>query len=236
MMNNTTVDSQEVAKFSELAAQWWDTEGPFKTLHDLNATRIEFIQSKVTLQKKRFLDVGCGGGILAEGLAALGANVTGLDASKEVIAAAKAHAQAQEVHIRYVAKSLEAFKARPFDVITCMEMLEHVSQPEVIMMEAARLLKPGGYLFLSTLNRTVSAFTGAIIAAEYLLNILPRQTHDYKKFIKPSELAAMVRQAGMEVVALSGLSYNPFKRTAVLQQSVRMNYLMACRKPEYHVS
>ena len=230
MTKKTTIDSLEVAKFAQLASQWWDTEGALKTLHDINPARMEFISNFTTLVNQTVLDVGCGGGILCEGLAMAGAKVTGLDVEVEAITAARIHAQQSKLKIDYVCQPIEEYSADSFNIITCMEMLEHVSDPALVLEHCSRLLAPGGYLFLSTINRTLSAYATVIVAAEYILDLLPRQTHDYQKFIKPSELAAMARACGLEVLGLSGLSYNPLSRIAGLEDSVAGNYLMACRK------
>lgn len=230
MKTKTTVDSLEVAKFAQHASQWWDTEGPLKTLHDINPARIEFMQKFTDFNGHRVLDVGCGGGVLSEAMAKQGAIVTGLDVESQAIATAEAHAAEHQLQINYVCQPIEEYEADVYDLVTCMEMLEHVSEPQLVIDHCARLLKPGGYLFLSTINRTPQAYAGVIIAAEYMLGLLPRQTHDYKKFIKPSELAAMVRAAGLETVSMAGMSYNPFTREASLQDSIKMNYLLACRK------
>ncbi len=227
----TTIDALEVAKFSQLATQWWDREGPLKTLHDINPIRIEFIRKFTGLADQHILDVGCGGGILSEGIHACGARVVGLDVEVDAIAAARSHAAASQLSIEYVCQPIETLEACPFDIVTCMEMLEHVTEPQLVIEHCTRLLKPGGYLFLSTINRTPTAYATAIIAAEYILELLPRQTHDFDKFIRPSELARMVRGAGLETVGLAGMAYNPFTRTASLQDSVTINYLLACRKP-----
>jgi 2-polyprenyl-6-hydroxyphenyl methylase/3-demethylubiquinone-9 3-methyltransferase len=230
MTDKTTIDAVEVAKFAKHASQWWDTDGPFKTLHDINPARITFIESFIDITDSMVLDVGCGGGLLSEGLASKAAIVTGLDVEPDAIATAKSHAKQHKLRIKYVCQPIEEYKAATFDFITCMEMLEHVSCPQLVIEQCARLLKPGGYLFLSTINRTIKAYASVILAAEYLLGLLPRQTHDVDKFIKVSELSAMVRNAGLEMVAVSGLAYNPFKRHASLQSDVSVNYLMACKK------
>lgn len=232
MNKRSTVDNEEVKKFEQLALTWWDASGPLKTLHDINPARLSFIEQYVTLDGKRVLDVGCGGGILSEAMTKRKADVIGLDVAQESIGTAAAHARQENLQIDYVCTPLEEFQASAFEVITCMEMLEHVPEPSVIIEECVRLLKPGGYLFLSTINRTVKAYASAIIAAEYLLGIIPRQTHEYKKFIKPSELAHMVREQGLQVKGLSGMSYNPFTRQADLCASVSVNYLLACCLPE----
>lgn len=230
MKNKTTVDASEVAKFAQHASQWWDTEGPLKTLHDINPTRIQFMQKFVEFKGQHVLDVGCGGGVLAEGIALKGAIVTGLDVEEQAIETARIHAKKNKLSIDYTCQPIETFDTKPFDVVTCMEMLEHVSEPQLVVEHCARLLKPGGYLFLSTINRTIQAYGSVIIAAEYVLGLLPRQTHDYDKFIKPSELATMVRAAGLETVDMAGMAYNPFTREASLDDSIKVNYLLACRK------
>ena len=232
MSEQTTVDPVEVAKFAQYSSQWWDVNGPLKTLHDINPTRLEFITKFSPLSGKTVLDIGCGGGILCEGMASIGAQVTGLDVEIDAIATAQSHAQTRGLTIEYICQPIEQYlldKPAMFDVITCMEMLEHVPEPQVVIQHAARLLKPGGLLFLSTINRTIKAYASAIVAAEYIFNLLPRQTHDYEKFIKPSELSAMLRAEGLEAKSIAGMDYNPFSRTASLQSSVAVNYLvLAC--------
>lgn len=230
MLTNTTVDPQEVAKFAQHATEWWNIEGPLKTLHDINPVRLEFIQSHTILSGRYVLDVGCGGGILCEGLAERGAIVTGLDVEVDAVSVAQAHALQRQLSIDYVCQPIELFASNQYNIITCMEMLEHVQEPHLVIEHAARLLEPGGYLFLSTINRTVKAYATAILAAEYVLDLLPRQTHDFDKFIKPSELASMTRAAGCEIIGMKGMSYNPLTRNAQLQDSVAVNYLLACRK------
>lgn len=231
MTNISTVDADELNKFAALSQEWWDEAGALKTLHDINPARMAFIQQHTALADKRVLDIGCGGGILAEALAKQKAIVCALDAEPEAIVIAKQHAAAAHLSIDYQHAYLEEYEASPFDVITCMEMLEHVPKPEPIIEHAVRLLKPGGYLFLSTINRNLAAYASAIVAAEYILKLLPRQTHDFAKFIKPAELAAITRKYGLETLALTGMSYNPFTRVADLCDSVGVNYLMCCRKP-----
>ena len=233
MNKKTTIDDLEIAKFSQHASEWWDPDGPLKTLHDINATRLEYIFKHAAVSGKKILDIGCGGGILCEGLAAAGASVFGLDAEPNAIVAARAHALKQGLSIQYDSEPVEDYcadRSGVFDIITCMEMLEHVTTPAVVIQHAARLLKPDGLLFLSTINRTLKAYALAIVAAEYVLNILPRQTHDYEKFIKPSELAQMTREAGLEMLSIAGLDYHPFTRRASLVRDVDVNYLMVCRK------
>ncbi|CDZ79092.1 3-demethylubiquinone-9 3-methyltransferase [Legionella massiliensis] len=232
MTNKSTVDSQEIAKFAQHAAHWWDKNGPLKTLHDINPARIEYILSYQDLAKKTVLDVGCGGGILSEAMAAAGAQVNGLDVASDALAVAEEHAKKSRLAINYVCSPIEDYEAKAFDIVTCMEMLEHVQEPQLVIEHCARLLKPEGYLFLSTINRTLKAYATAVVAAEYILGLLPRQTHDFAKFIKPSELASMVRNAGLEFCGMVGMSYNPISRTAKLVESVEVNYLLACYKPK----
>lgn len=227
--SGSTIDLQEVNKFAQLATQWWDLHGPLKTLHDINPIRLSFILSHGDLNDKRVLDVGCGGGILCEAMAKAGAYVTGIDAECDAIGAAQAHAQAQQLEINYQCMPVEEYEGELFDVVTCMEMLEHVQQPELVLEHCRRLLKPGGLLFLSTINRTAKAYASAIIAAEYVLRLLPRQTHDYTKFIKPSELSAIGRKLGLSLVEMKGMAYNPFTHDASLSDDVAVNYLMVLR-------
>jgi len=230
MNKQTTIDPLEVAKFAQHASEWWNPEGPLKTLHDINPARIDFIQKYKGLSTARVLDIGCGGGILCEGMAELGASVTGLDVEEDAIVSAKIHAKESKLSIDYVCEPVEDYTAASYDVVTCMEMLEHVTSPQLVIDNGVRLLKEGGYFFLSTINRTLAAYATVVVAAEYILELLPRQTHDFEKFIKPSELAAMVRAAGLETVGMAGMAYNPLTRTASLQDSVAVNYLLACRK------
>lgn len=231
MKKNSTVDSLEVAKFAQHANEWWAKDGAFKTLHAINPVRLDFIQQFTSLAGLRVLDVGCGGGILCESLAKRGAVVTGLDVGEDAIACARAHALNSRLSIDYVCQPIETYDAAPFDHITCMEMLEHVQHPEQVIQHCFRLLNTGGFLFLSTLNRTVRAYATAIVAAEYILGLLPRQTHDFDKFIKPNELARMARTAGFETMGLSGLAYNPITSMATLVDAVDVNYLLVCQKP-----
>lgn len=233
MTTSSSINLQEVAKFSQLAASWWDKNGPFKTLHDINPVRLSFIKNHTPLGEQRFLDVGCGGGILTEALAKAGALAMGLDVDEAIIQAAKQHAVDQALSISYVCCPLETYEAPLFDAITCMEMLEHVDDPKKILGHCARLLKPNGLLFLSTINRTLKAYGAAIIGAEYLLKILPKQTHDYQKFIKPSELVSMARTAHLELLDLQGMGYNPWTRQAYLQPDVSVNYLLCFKKGSY---
>ena len=228
----TTIVEEEVAKFANYAKEWWQLDGAFRTLHDINPLRLNYITQHVSLNNQRVLDIGCGGGILSEALAKRGGIVTGLDVEPEAIEVAKKHASSEQLNIQYICQSLESWQAEPFPIITCMEMLEHVSDPQIILNEAARLLAPGGYLFLSTINRNTIAYAKVILAAEYVLGLLPRQTHDYQRFIKPSELAAMARSADLEVLDISGMNYSPLSRSASLTRSLSDNYLMVLRSAE----
>lgn len=223
----STIDTQEVNKFAQHANDWWDSQGPLKTLHDINDTRLAFISQFINLKDIRVLDVGCGGGILCEAMAKVGAKVTGIDAANEAIIVAKDHAKEHQLIIEYQSMPIEEFESESFSAVTCMEMLEHVQNPELVLEHCKRLLKPNGFLFLSTISRTMKAYASAIIAAEYVLNILPKQTHDYNKFIKPSELIAMARSFDLNLIAMNGLHYNPLSRTASLSSDVSVNYLLA---------
>jgi 2-polyprenyl-6-hydroxyphenyl methylase/3-demethylubiquinone-9 3-methyltransferase len=229
MNNESTVNAEEVDKFAQYAKQWWDTEGPLKTLHDINESRLQFIMHHLPLSGVSVLDVGCGGGILCEAMAKSGAIVTGIDAEKQAIQTAEEHAQTNNLSIDYFCIPVEEHKNEPYDVITCMELLEHVDYPGLVLEHCKRLLKPNGFLFLSTINRTIKAYATAIIAAEYILNLLPRLTHDYQKFIKPSELMTMARSLGFNLMDMKGMNYNPILRTSSLTSEVQVNYLMVLR-------
>ncbi len=221
-------DQSEVEKFNRIASTWWALQGPFKALHALNPCRLAFIQSHATLIHKHVLDIGCGGGILAEGLAKAGAQVTGIDMAEAALQIAKTHAQHHALTIDYQHSTAEAFAsqhAEKYDVITCMELLEHVPDPASLLQACYALLKPSGQLFISTLNRTPKAFLFAIVGAEYLLNLIPRGTHRYSQFIRPSELEACARQQGFTLAALRGVHYNPLTAQAALQTDVSVNYL-----------
>lgn len=229
-MTHSTIDPNEIHKFAAHKEDWWDINGPLKTLHDINSARLMFILKHTALQDKRVLDVGCGGGILSEGLAQNGAFVTAIDAEPNAIETAKKHADLLHLSIDYHCSSLEVYENTPFDLITCMELLEHVNDYSQVIAHAARLIKKDGLLFLSTINRTLSAYLTAIVGAEYLLSILPRQTHDYHKFIRPSELARVLRHYGFEVIQLKGMQYNPFTRKASLSDSTAVNYLLVAKR------
>ena len=227
------VDLTEIAKFDALAASWWDREGQSKPLHEINPLRLSYIQQRCTLEEKQVIDIGCGGGILSEALAQSGAKVTAIDMGESALNVAKLHALEAELSIDYQLSTAEAIvKAKPeqFDVITCLEMLEHVPDPDAIIAACARLVKPGGHLFFSTLNRNPKAYLLAVVGAEYMLNMLPKGTHDYKKFIKPAELAASCRRSGLTVLDMTGLSYNPLFKQYKLGTDVSVNYLMHCQK------
>ena len=233
-MNAANVNPAETAKFDRLASRWWDPDGESRPLHDLNPVRLGYIAERCTLQGVRALDVGCGGGLLSEALARSGAQVTAIDLAPAVLDVARLHLHESGLAVDYREVSVELLAAdmpAAFDVVTCMEMLEHVPDPASVIGACARLLKPGGRLFLSTLNRTPLAFGAAIVGAEHLLRLLPRGTHHYAQFLKPSEIAADLRSAGLVLDDLSGLAYNPLTRKAWLSGSVAVNYLACASKP-----
>ena len=223
------VDAGEIAKFSELASRWWDDTSEFKPLHDINPLRLDFINERVDLKGKNVLDVGCGGGILSESLANRGANVTGIDLGQAPLSVARLHLKESNLNVDYQCISAEDFAEQQpgtFDVITCMEMLEHVPDPASVITACARLVKPGGHVFFSTINRNPKAWLLAIVGAEYILNMLPRGTHEYRKLIKPSELSSWARHADLSVRELTGMHYNPVLRQYWLGPGVDVNYLM----------
>lgn len=227
------VDQQEIEKFSAHASNWWDPTGDMKPLHMINPLRMKFITEQVDLDHKQVLDVGCGGGILTESLAKAGANTSGLDLAEDSILVAKQHAQDNGLNINYINQSVEDLAdshSEQFDVICCMEMLEHVPDPNSIIESCAKLLKPGGHAFFSTLNRNPKSYLFAILGAEYMLKLLPKGTHSYSKFIKPSELAAWCRHAQLEWQKTAGLSYNPLNQTYSLSRDIGVNYLAYCQK------
>jgi len=230
----TNADPAELDKFGALAARWWDTQSEFKPLHAINPLRLSWVQMlSGGLAGKKVLDVGCGGGILSESLAAAGADVTGIDLSERALQVARLHSLETGVDVDYQlvsAESLAATQPAAFDVVTCMEMLEHVPDPAAIGRACAQALKPGGWLFLSTLNRNLKSFLYAIVGAEYLLRMLPRGTHSYEHFIRPSELSSHVRAAGLLPDRITGLTYNPLTRAYALSTDASVNYLMAARK------
>ena len=233
-MTEQNVDPVEIEKFQSIANRWWDPESEFKPLHDINPLRVGYIESRIgTLADKKILDIGCGGGILAEALALKGANVTGIDMAEKSLKVAKMHLHESGLDIDYQMITAEQFaqqKAGTFDIVTCLEMLEHVPDPASIITAATGLLKPDGQLFLSTINRNPKAFVLAILGAEYILNMIPKGTHEYRKFIKPSELASAVRANQMEVLDVTGMTYNPLTKQYRLGRDLGVNYLMHCSR------
>ena len=234
MHTTENADPAELAKFSELAHRWWDTESEFRPLHQINPLRLAWIDDIVPLAGKRVLDIGCGGGILADAMARKGAEVLGIDLAGKALKVAQLHAleaQTQGVSYREVsAEALAAEQPESFDVVTCMEMLEHVPDPSSVVRACATLVKPGGHVFFSTINRNAKAFVFAIVGAEYILNLLPRGTHEFAKFIKPSELAAYARPAGLDLEHTRGMEYNPLTRHYWLSANTSVNYMLGMRK------
>ena len=231
-MNERNVDKAELNKFDELAQKWWDTENEFKQLHAINPLRISYITERVNLSGKRVLDVGCGGGILTESLAAQGANVIGIDAAEAPLGVAKLHRHESNIWAEYeltTIEELEATSPEPFDVITCLEMLEHVPNPRSVIASCGKLLKSDGHLFLSTINRCPKSYLLAVVGAEYILNMVPKGTHDYDKLITPSELAGFCRTANLWVKDLTGMTYNPITQAYKLGNDVNVNYLAHVR-------
>jgi 2-polyprenyl-6-hydroxyphenyl methylase/3-demethylubiquinone-9 3-methyltransferase len=227
------IDQTEIEKFAKLASHWWNPQGELKTLHDINPLRLQYITEKVSLKDKKVLDIGCGGGILAESMDHCGALVTGIDLGAEALQAAEFHQKTSKTNVSYKLVSAEEFAtthAGQFDVITCLELLEHVPDPLSIIQAAATLLKPGGHVFFSTLNRTVKSYLFAIVGAEYVLKILPKNTHDFSKFIRPSELAEWARQSHLTVNDITGMNYNPLTKECKLSENVSINYLMCLTK------
>jgi 2-polyprenyl-6-hydroxyphenyl methylase/3-demethylubiquinone-9 3-methyltransferase len=227
-------DPLELQKFSELAHRWWDPNAEFRPLHEINPLRLEWINALAPVAGKRVVDVGCGGGILAEAIAQKGATVTGIDLSEKALKVADLHSLESGITVRYElisAEDLAAREAGHYDVVTCMEMLEHVPDPSAVVKACAALVKPGGQVFFSTLNRNPKSYLFAIIGAEYVLRLLPRGTHDYAKFITPAELSQYSRNAGLQVEAVKGMTYNPFTKIYSLNQDTDVNYLIACSKP-----
>jgi 2-polyprenyl-6-hydroxyphenyl methylase/3-demethylubiquinone-9 3-methyltransferase len=227
-------DPLELQKFSDLAHRWWDPTSEFRPLHEINPLRLEWINARAPLAGKNVVDIGCGGGILAESMAKKGARVTGIDLSEKALKVADLHSLESGVQVRYEPISAEDLAAREpagYDVVTCMEMLEHVPDPSAVVKACAALVKPGGHVFFSTINRNPKAYLFAVVGAEYVLKLLPKGTHDYKKFITPAELARYVRNAGLETTSLKGMSYNPLTKIYSLNNDTGVNYLMACIKP-----
>ena len=234
MNTHVNADPAELAKFSDLAHRWWDPESEFRPLHQINPLRLGWIDGLAGLQGKVVLDVGCGGGILSDSMARKGAQVTGIDLSTKALKVAQLHAlEAGTANVRYREVSAEAMAAEmpgQFDVVTCMEMLEHVPDPSSVVRACSQLVKPGGWVFFSTLNRNPKSFLFAIIGAEYVLQLLPKGTHEYAKMIRPSELAAFCREAGLELVQTRGMEYNPLTRRYWLSADTSVNYLFAARR------
>ena len=232
--NSANVDPAEIEKFQAIASRWWDSESEFRPLHEINPLRADYIEKKADgLEHKKIVDIGCGGGILTEALARKGAQVTGIDVGDLSLKVAKMHLNESKLEIDYQMTTAEDFAiehAGEFDIVTCLEMLEHVPDPASIIAAASTLLKPGGQLFLSTLNRNPKSFVLAIIGAEYILNMLPKGTHDYNKFIKPSELARAARDSSLDVEEVIGMTYNPLTKRYKLGTNVDVNYLMYCSK------
>jgi len=234
MTHEANVDAAEIAKFEALAYRWWDPNGDFQPLHDINPVRLDYIVSRVDVAGRRVVDVGCGGGILSEAMAHAGAEVTAIDMGESPLAVARLHALEAGVEVDYrqtTAEALADSHAGEFAAVTCLEMLEHVPQPTSVVAACAELVEPGGHLFFSTINRNPKAYAMAVLGAEYVMRLLPRGTHDYRKFITPAELARAVRAAGLVTEAITGMSYNPFSRRCTLTDNVDVNYLLHARRP-----
>ncbi len=235
MTPESNVDPEEIAKFEKLASRWWDPNSEFKPLHDINPLRADWIDDLADIKGKSVLDVGCGGGLLCEALVHRGAKVTGIDMGEAPLAVARLHQLESGIEVSYEQSTAESFaeqRAEAFDVVTCLEMLEHVPDPAAVVSACAALCRPGGDLFFSTINRNPKAFLFAIFGAEYVLNLLPRGTHEYAKLIKPSELARWIREAGLEMLEMTGMTYNPIsKQYRLRSDDVSVNYLIRARKP-----
>lgn len=233
MSSKQNINPEEVDKFNQMAADWWNPEGPMRPLHDLNPVRLNYIQNHAVLQGANVVDVGCGAGLLSEAMAKTGATVTGIDASTAALSAAKKHAENAALQITYTETTVETLAANAagkYDIVTCMEMLEHVPNPQSVINACANLLKPTGIVFFSTINRTLQAFLKGIVAAEYVLRLLPRGTHHYAQLIQPAELEAWSRESGLQRIDLSGMTYNPFTRHCQLVQNPAVNYVCCYQK------
>jgi len=228
-MNQPNVDSGEIAKFNALAERWWDPNSEFRPLHDINPLRLNYIDERLSLPGKKVIDIGCGGGLLSEGMARRGATVTGIDLGEAPLAVARLHAEQSGVEVEYLqvlAEDIAEQRAGEYDAVTCLEMLEHVPDPSSVIRACAKLVKPGGQVFFSTINRNPKAFLFAIVGAEYVLRLLPRGTHEYAKLIRPSELAGWSRDAALDVRDTTGMTYNPVTQVYKLNRDVSVNYLM----------
>ena len=234
MSDTANVNPQEIARFDALASRWWDPDGESRPLHDLNPVRLAYVAERIELAGARVADVGCGGGLLSEAMARAGAVVTGVDLGTQVIEVAQLHLHESGLSVDYRVQSsadLAATESGTFDAVCCMELVEHVPDPAALVADLASMLKPGGWLFMSTLNRTPAAFAAAILGAEYVMRLLPRGTHHYAQFLKPSELSRLLRVRGLEVENVRGLGYNPLLRKAWLSRFTGINYVLAARKP-----
>lgn len=233
-MENPNVDAAEIAKFEALASRWWDRTSEFKPLHDINPLRLNWIDERVNLPGKNVIDIGCGGGILSESMALRGADVTGIDLGEAPLNVARLHAEKTGAKVNYrriAAEDIALEQAGQYDVVTCLEMLEHVPDPASTIRACQQLVKPGGWVFFSTINRNPKSWLFAIVGAEYVLNLLPRGTHEYNKFIRPSELGEWIRQAELDMKEMTGLHFNPLSGRYWLAPNVDVNYMVATRRP-----